>query len=325
MKRALCILLTVASTCALAQNQATFEGLLTGGGQFPATMKPADLPASFKACKIKMAGTGTAGGGIFDMMGSMMMGLVGAFSQMGSGDQSANQPPPFVAYLDLSWTNGSILQVAGSDFLVTYAMDLGMADLATLGEAKEKPKFPDLKLILVRVSAINSFQPLPNVTKEAFIKALETPPTPQPSELKSQSLSNIKQIALATMMYATDYDEVFPWPQSSRGAIAVQYPYLKSLDMAKSPNPEANEYYRFNTNIGGVLLGDIPDPAAIPMWYEGKAWPDGSRCVAFCDGHAKTVSAEEWGEIEKALNMRFKRTAKAPLPANHLVDQIPPR
>ncbi|HMS56411.1 MAG TPA: hypothetical protein PKA27_13510 [Fimbriimonadaceae bacterium] len=325
MKRALCIFLTVASTFALAQNQATFEGLLSGGGQFPATMKPADLPASYKACKIKMAGTGTAGGGIFDMMGSMMMGLVGAFSQMGSGEQRSDQPPAFVAYLDLSWTNGSILQVAGSDFLVTYALDLGMADLATLSESKGKPAFPDLKLILVKVSAINSFQPLPSVTKEAFIKALETPPPASNDNLKTQSLSNIKQVALATMMYVADYDDVFPWPQSSRGAIAVQYPYMKDLALGKSTNPDANEYYRFNTNVGGVAQTDIEDPQSVPLWYEGKPWPDGSRCVAFCDGHAKTVSAEEWPEVEKALNMRFKRTAKAPLPANHLIEQIPPR
>lgn len=316
--------LCCAASIAGAQNQATIEGVLSGRGAYPGSLKAADLPESYKACRIRVAGSGSAGGGLFDAMGGIMMGVMGAFGSMGGDSPSQSAPPPFLAYVDVSWTNGSIVQMAGSEFLVTYAMDLGLADMAAMSDQKGAPSFPDLKLTLVKIAAINSFQPLPNLTKEGFVKAMSTPPAETvAAHSKSQTQSNLKQLALATMMYASDYDDVLPWPQSSRGAVSVIYPYIKSLEIVKSPNPEGAEYYRFNANIGGASTIQ-ESPAAVPMWYEAKPWPDGSRAVAFLDGHVEMVPAQDWPRIEKALSQRYRRIAKSPLPAS-LGSDLPPQ
>jgi len=44
-----------------------------------------------------------------------------------------------------------------------------------------------------------------------------------------------------------------------------------------------------NPNLAGGPAAGIIDPAATPMVFEAYDWSDGTRIVAFTDGHAKSV------------------------------------
>lgn len=318
-----------------AYAQTDFKALLNGTG-LASKIKPADLPESFRACRLKVAGAAASGGGLGDMMSMMMIGMVGALGGA-MGGSSSNAPPAFMGYLDVSWSDGTTQMVNGSEFLVTYGLDLNWMDLASAD--KSKPPVMELKLNLVRTSAINSFQPLTDLTKKAYVEAYEdmikkaANPVQEgaatvavepgeasvaaaPADAKTENLSNLKQVALAMHLYASDYDDVIPWGQSSRTVHHVLEPYLRNVKVSQSLNPNGVGLYLFNMNLGGVSIGDIQDVAEIPMFFDPQPWPDGSRGVAYADGHARIVKPEDWPTVQEALARKHKRTARKPLPAN---------
>lgn len=321
-----------------AQTATDFKTLLTGTG-LPSSMKIADIPDSYKAARLKVSGNSASGGGLGDMMSMMMLGMMSSFASLGS-TSSHDQPPPFLGLLDVSWTEGTVVTVSGGDFLITYSMEIDMAEMAAT-QGKAGP--PPLKLKLIRTTAINSFQPIPELTRQAYQKAMDgmgkgggdavlateimdNAPTGAPTaasysdqdmaRLKSETLSNLKQVAVGMMMYASDYDDVLPYVQGSTAAHYVTQPYIKNREVSFSKNPNGPERFHFNINLGGVKLGDVESPAETPLFVDPKAWPGGTRLVAFVDGHVKSISAESWPEVETRWKKKYRRTAKKPLPAD---------
>jgi len=118
---------------------------------------------------------------------------------------------------------------------------------------------------------------------------------------QSACLSNLKQLALATLMYAQDYDEVFP--PADKWCDGVM-PYLRNEELFKCPSDPQHDYsYAFNRNLGGKRLGQIPRPAETVLIFDstagkknaadaGESWPEegrhngGNNC-AWADGHAR--------------------------------------
>lgn len=208
-------------------------------------------------------------------------------------------------------------------------------DMSSLGGPS--PRYPDsLALNVVASDGITLIKPRPDVTREAFAAAFKgmnaagvpptggqfgdtvavaVPATDSPSAPADQAgtLSNFKQAALGMIMYANDYDDVLPYPQDSKAAYVVTEPYVKNRKVMATSNPSGG-IMKFNPALGGVTMTQVPSPADTPLYYDSEAWPDGSRCVAFLDGHAKIVSADDWRAVAQSLKMRFRRTAK-PLPA----------
>lgn len=133
---------------------------------------------------------------------------------------------------------------------------------------------------------------------------------------KAQTMSNAKQIATGMLMYASDYDDIFPYARDSKTAMLVTTPYVRNRDVFKTLNPAGGEFV-FNLKLGGVSESSIPQQHQTPMYCESKAWPDGSRVVAFADSYVKSISAQDWPAIVKALAKSFKRTATKPFPANY--------
>lgn len=219
------------------------------------------------------------------------------------------------------------------------------------------PQAPELKLklTLVRMDAITAVTPLPDVTKEKLLEMVRmlrsgpgagsdapmaTPDAPPGGEamtggmapvasqdyatakaaaLRTQSLSNLKQIALGLVMYASDYDDVFPYAQSTTAVKWVTTPYIRIASLWTSPNPEGAEY-RFNIALGGVHLEAIQSPSQTVLVYESRAWPDGRRGVAFADGSARMVDADQWREVENSLRLKLPRKGK-PLPPEYGVKE----
>ena len=137
---------------------------------------------------------------------------------------------------------------------------------------------------------------------------------------QSSCLSNVKQIMLASLQYAQDYDERFHLhrnSQSTYGWMDMIEPYCKSSQIFQCPSetaggsrvgPSPNIQTRYGWNWGqlgsdtwGRLLGDVTQPAEtityadsvsyVVSWYDASYRPadrHNEGCnVAMVDGHAK--------------------------------------
>lgn len=142
--------------------------------KYPESIAPKDIPADFRAVRIKQPTGG--GGGLMDMLGGGMFMMFGMLGSMGGSTDKDGPSFEFLSALDLSWTNGDELNVSGSVYLVTYKLEIGIAEMTTM-DSKTPPPL-DLKLVLVRADSITSFAVDRAVTKEKYIAALAKRPKP---------------------------------------------------------------------------------------------------------------------------------------------------
>jgi hypothetical protein len=315
----------LAAVCgpAFAQ-ELTIEDVSTGK-VLTAAIKGAELPEGFRAVKLTLQG---GGGGIADLFGGSMYWMMSAIRSGAGGDEQASQDMLAMrvfAIADVHWTRGQVVRLSGHDYLATYKYDLGPAELAGSGSRPPEPSAMILNLTLVRTDSILSLSPRPTMTKEVFSAA-------EPGEgvatrggqadPKGQTLQNLKRLSLALIMYSTDWDDVLPYAQTTKAVFFVTEPYFLNGTITKTLNPRGGEF-RFNMSIGGVSFVDFDEPMNVPLFYESQSWPDGTRGVAFCDGHCEFVSPSRWSSIEKNLRVKMKKTAKRPLPANYGADWKP--
>jgi hypothetical protein len=312
MVRILCAGALMAPYLALAAQDLTYADLVRGE-KLPAKLEISKIPEEFKAVKIKQAGSG-GGGGLFDMFGGGMMMMMGMMGGMG-GD---SKEPPFALFnaLEVSWTKGDVAKISNQDYLITYKLDLGLADMMASSENIAKPpKIEHVTLVLVKTDTIISMTPQTSLTREAFAEVLnKIASSPVPASEKTRTLDNAKQLSIGMLLYTSDSDDLFPYVQDTKAAYYVTYPYIKNWTVTQTYNP-AGGMLRFNMALAGVESSDIDDPSSTPMYYESSPWADGSRVVSFADGSARIVSAQEWDAIEPNLRKTFRRAAKRPLPA----------
>lgn len=308
LKLAAVAILAIPTALAPAQDL----GALLRGQSLPNKIKPADLGEDMRAVKIVHEKQG--GGDLFSGLMNPMMMLMGAFGSAMGGEQPANPDQEaglaFFDKLSISWTNGSTIKLYEQDFLVTYSVQINLAQAM---KSKSPPDLSkeDLTLTLINTKHITSITPRTDMTKAEWLKA--APPIgANPAADKTQTISNAKQMALATIMYAGDYDDVIPYVQSTKGAYEVIQPYMKNREYIKTLNPGAK--FLLNMAVAGVSMSSIENPAETVLYYEDKTWPDGSRVVAFTDGHVKAVSTDEWERFKATLNLKISKIGK-PLPA----------
>jgi prepilin-type processing-associated H-X9-DG protein len=126
----------------------------------------------------------------------------------------------------------------------------------------------------------------------AILAAILFPVFAQAREKARQTscLSNVKQISLAVMMYAQDYDETLPWHYRNTtipGAVLYPgggtssgiiwplpvYPYVKNMQIFNCPswsykwngNYTGKQAYGISNYIVGKMLADIKQPAETIM------------------------------------------------------------
>lgn len=110
-------------------------------------------------------------------------------------------------------------------------------------------------------------------------------------------LSNLKQLALGAIMLATDYDDKFKIDLSH--VKAALHPYLKNDDLWYCPSVGKSQVaYTFNPSLANKSETAIEDPAKTVLIYEGSKGKldfrhNGRAGVAFADGHAKMIDAEQ--------------------------------
>jgi prepilin-type processing-associated H-X9-DG protein len=118
---------------------------------------------------------------------------------------------------------------------------------------------------------------------------------------QASCLSNLKQLALATLMYAQDYDQVLPQADNWCDAI---WEYMRNEELFRCPSDPEHEYgYALNRNLSGRHLAEISRPAETVLIFDstagkknaadtGQSWPSkgrhsgGNNCT-WADGHAK--------------------------------------
>lgn len=131
--------------------------------------------------------------------------------------------------------------------------------------------------------------------------------------MQASGMSNAKQIAIGMIMYTTDYDDLTPWVQDTATAQVLTYPYIKNIAVWKTQNPAAS-VFEYNLTAGGVRTDKMENPATLVMYFESKPWEDGSRIVAYWDGHVRLASTADWSKISSSMKTKLKRAAKKPLP-----------
>ncbi|MCC7230544.1 MAG: hypothetical protein IT203_09115 [Fimbriimonadaceae bacterium] len=314
--------LTFAVAIAPAQDLTSF----LKEGKYPQKIKPADLGEDMRAMKIVYEKQG-GGGDIFSMLMNPLMMMMGSLGQATTGGDTKPEDPQqaaamaFFDRMGISWTNGSTVKVFDQDFLVTYSVQINLLEATKSKNPPDISKM-DLVLTLINTKQIAAITPRLDLTKAEWMKPSPTPPpgaaggattAPDMPEDRSQTISNLKQASIAMLMYAGDYDDVIPYVQSTKAAFEVLMPYAKSKDIFKSLNTNGSKIL-LNMAVAGVNMGSIQNPVETVLFYESKTWPDGTRAVAFCDGHAKMVGEGEWESLKASLNLKLAKSGK-PLPA----------
>lgn len=268
-----------------------------------------ELTAEFMAIKISDDS---------QMGGAMPFMYMGMMFDMTEGEEQFEK----VRYLDARWTKGDVVEIGGKGYLVTYKTDMNEVMMATSGEMVMTKQLA-LHLELVNLDNVRTLSPLADLTPAKYAELFGdmfadiSRATRQVSGARGQTaaLSHVKQLTLAMLMYATDYDDLTPYAQSTKTVAYVTEPYMKNDAIWETGNPEGSKFY-FNMAIAGVSLSNVLDPAATVMFYESRGWPDGRRIVSFCDGHAKIITENEWQQYKLTLNVKIQRSAK-PLPADY--------
>jgi len=170
-----------------------------------------------------------------------------------------------------------------------------------------------------------------------------------PETPKAASAKKAKLLATAALNYAYDWDGLMPWVQNqtivriginayaeglekppSKHPLEDLFSALSKMDEAppkgpnepppqpwrelRASNPRGGEFL-FNLRIGGVNIDKLgASKKSAILFYDSKAWPDGSRTVAFADGHVVQVSRSKWRSVRKSLSTRYRREARKPLP-----------
>jgi len=228
-----------------------------------------------------------------------------------------------------SWTNGDTVRSINKEFLVTYQLDSDVlissaqAENAVISDSPSRPAGPEptLKIHLIALDSIQAINPCPEITKQELVSTFGigrlVGQTPESfAARQSATVSNLKQVALGMIMYTNDYDDAYPYAQSTPAAFFVELPYVKNIQVFKSLNPKGS-IIRFNMGISGGLASSIDSPAETVMFYESEAWDDGRRAVAYCDGHVKWVKAEDWATLSTKLKPASLQRVKQALPASY--------
>lgn len=131
----------------------------------------------------------------------------------------------------------------------------------------------------------------------------------RPVATRSTCLSNLKQLALGQIMYASDYDERFPIAGQWSDLI---YPYTKKMEILKCPEAKTPESYSMNDAVSSFSTEKLSSPDQTVLLFEadaylvnasgGREWfvrrHDDTGSVAFTDGHAKRINAFSTPSLE---------------------------
>jgi hypothetical protein len=112
--------------------------------------------------------------------------------------------------------------------------------------------------------------------------------------LRTQGISNIKQVATGVMIYTADFDDMLPLYSSFESAVKV---YVKNDSLFRCVQDD-RESIEYNERLSAYSITAVFDPSKYPMLRDPQVWPEGQRLYAFVDASAKSLSNDKAGEME---------------------------
>jgi hypothetical protein len=104
------------------------------------------------------------------------------------------------------------------------------------------------------------------------------------------SMSNLRQIALGTVMFAQDHDQKLPPMDSMDKFKSSVGPYLQSQKGSDLfTEPGANVPYQLNGDVSNKSMASLSDPAKTVIIEESAPHSDGKIAVAYADGEVRLV------------------------------------
>ncbi|RYG45787.1 hypothetical protein EON79_11760 [bacterium] len=297
--RAISILGILSAAALVVAQQPTPAGALRAA---PKTYSVTDLPDNYRAVTFESEGGPL---GLYGLYG-MGMGM--------SGSRGANDKDSLLfGLMSASWVDPDEFQSALEGKLPrvrTLTLDLpSMIRRSGTSGSTPDPVFIET---WVEAARISRWTPHTELTKEALVKAFgANAATGEPRGGPTDSLSKLKQVAVGALLYAGDWDDVFPKADSTAKAAAAIMPYVKSQSVFSTNNP-AGKRILFNTSLSGISSDTIERPAETLLFWEEFSWSDGKRAVAYADGHAKRLTEEEWA---RAWSAELRRRAATRQPA----------
>jgi hypothetical protein len=118
---------------------------------------------------------------------------------------------------------------------------------------------------------------------------------------QSTCINNQRQLVISLMGYAQDHSEKLP-PANDWVAATGLAADPKIFDCVTSEvrGTPANPDYGFNTKIGGIGIGTVPDPTVVPVTFDARnGQPEyrhlGGLLASYLDGHVSFTTKAELG------------------------------
>ncbi len=217
------------------------------------------------------------------------------------------------------YTKGQTVALAGETYLVTYraptaslnSMQIMLAQRQGNPPAEPQKLTADtaLSLSLLNLRTINSLQEIRLFNLKDELAASEkqgqglvtATAKARDSATAVSSLSNLHQLAQAVHLYSNDWREEFPPMKDANSVKKALYPNYVSSE-ATFLHPQTKQPYQPNTSLGGKTIPSITNPDQVVMFYEAMPADNGTRGVAFVDGHAVLLVSEkdQWPKLKQA-------------------------
>jgi hypothetical protein len=219
------------------------------------------------------------------------------------------------ASANVYFTKGETTSFAGATYLIAYQIQKKAPDIARLirsgPSTTPKPEkltpVTTLTLSLVNLRNVNTLNEMrifdlqaelaqAQQTTSAMESAIETE---ESTDTEQRSVANLKQLALAIQLYASDWDEKLPLKMDNPEELKqTLMPYTRNEQLFI--NPIDQKPYLANSILAGKKLAHIAYPGQMVLFYEETPAPDETRGVAFLDGSAKRINESEWPRLKKA-------------------------
>lgn len=217
------------------------------------------------------------------------------------------------------YTQGRIVRVEGTAFLIAYKREVNPEELEKIGRSDAPaPRLSADTVVNLTLLNVSGLKGLSNV--RAFNAALVAPALSSAQKLAAQAdeqsganLSNLRQIGMALMQYTQDYDERMPIMNSatkaqiasdffargeSRSVQERLYPYIKNKSVLS--NPQTGELYKPNGILSGRNLQHIANRQSFVAFYDATPDASGKRAILFLDGHVQRISESAWPRLRAA-------------------------
>ncbi len=258
------------------------------GKVFPLTVKLKDLKDGWR--RFTPGSQSDAGSKLLDMVMTQQM----------------NQP----AHLNIYYTKGELVTLAGETFLVAYSRQQVPIDPQAMQQQRGNrgPVTPlpltqntELTLCLLNLRTLGNLVDIHvfNLLEEIAYSLDQGRVVGGPAE--QASAANMRQLATAVIMYLQDHNMQLPALDDAEKLKKDLLPYVGNEKIFLTP---AGESFQGNPMLAGKHAGDYKNSSEVILLFEVTPDADGKRVVAFLDGHLDVVDENGWATLKGKMAAR---------------------